>query len=318
MARDDLAILVADRRISRAGRLIDDEHNKICVCFCKDAKIAIGFTGIATFGAFSTADWIAATLAAPENAGASISEVVEALRSQLGPKMQSLGVEDHRLTILCVGYVYWTAHPEPRIYEISNIGAGGMACAEALLRVVAPPHPSEAFVALAGATNAVPAHTLERLKEILQNEKLQPQEILRFAIRHLQNAAKSSAALNSIGEQCNSAVLRREIDTFVTSTYHSARKTNRAYAANMVVAGRSEFLGVEMGGPDTLAGPDIRPKDLCWCNSGIEFRKCHLKKFGSVYASVPLFKTPLPMCMQVTRDEAGPSGRVFCVVSSFV
>lgn len=318
MARKDVAILLADRRVSRAGQMLADEYNKVCVFFCKDAKVAIAFTGVATFGAFYTADWISETLANAATEHSSISDVIEALRAKLGPQMQSLGVEDSRLTLLCVGYVYWDESPQACLYEISNVGQGDVACPDATLRVLSPNANTQSSVELAGAIGAVPDPTLRRLEGLLANEQLQPQDILRFAVQHLQNASRSSAALNSIGEQCNSAVLYRAVDTVVTSTYHSAHKTNRAYAANVVIAGQAAFTGMQMRGPETLAGPVIRPKDACWCNSGLAFGKCHLKKFGATYAKVSPFKSPLPLFARVVREESWPSGRAFCVSSSFV
>ncbi len=265
MARKDVAILLADRRVSRAGKMLADEYNKVCVFFCMDAKVAIAFTGVATFGAFNTADWISETLASAAIEHSSISDVIEALRAKLGPQMQSLGVEDSRLTLLCVGYVYWDESPQACLYEISNVGQGGVACPHATLRVLSPNANTQFSVELAGAIGAVPDPTLRRLEGLLANEQLQPQDILRFAVQHLQNASRSSAALNSIGEQCNSAVLYRAVDTVVTSTYHSAHKTNRAYAANVVIAGQAAFTGMQMRGPETLAGPVIRPKDASPC-----------------------------------------------------
>jgi hypothetical protein len=318
MVRKDVAILLADRRLSRDGQMLDDEYNKVCVFFCKDAKVAIAFTGLATIGSFSTADWIATTLSNAATEHTSISDVIEALRAKLGPQMQSLNVEDSRLTLLCVGYLYWGEHPESCLYEISNVGQNGAANPDATLRVLSPNSDTQSVVELAGAIKVVPAVTLERLKKLLANPHLKPQDVLRFSVRHLQSASRSSAALNSIGEQCNSAILSREIDTVVTSTYHSMYKTNRAYAANVVIAGASSFTGMQIVSPQVLAGPEIREKDVCWCGSGLRFGKCHLKKFGATYAYVPSFKSPLPLFTRVVRQDAWPSGSVFCVSSSFI
>jgi SEC-C motif len=317
MIRKDVAILLADRRLSRAGQILDDEYNKICVFFCKDGKIAIAFTGVATVGTFSTANWIAETLADATTENTTISDAIETLRARLGPKMQSLGIADSRLTLLCVGYRYWSEHPEPCLYEISNVGQNGAVNSDAMLCVLSPGPGTQSVVELAGAVNAVPTVTLKRLKCLFANAHLKPQDILRFSVQHLQNASRSSATLNSIGEQCNSAILSRAIDTVVTSTYHSAYRTSRAYAANVVIAG-SSFTGIQMVSSQVLAGPEIREKDACWCGSGVRFGKCHMKKFGATYAQVSSFKSPLPLSTRMVRQEAWPSGRVFCVSSSFV
>ncbi len=317
MLRHDFSVLLADRRISRAGKVLDEEYNKICVLFCRHAKLAVAFTGVATVGHFNTADWIASTMSASATEDASISQVLEVLRSSLGPKMLSLGIPDARLTLLFVGYTYWNDVPEPRIYVISNDAGHGAMAMEATLRVVAPAQAHLPLVELAGAAHVVPANTVERLAALLRLD-LSPQEVLRFSVAHLQNASRSAAALNSIGEQCNSAILWPIVDTIVTSTYHSARRTNRAYSANVVVAGGFMMIGAQMVSSTSLAGPTIRTKDPCWCGSGVAFGRCHLKKFGSTYSHFPAFKTPLSMIVLEQRESPWPSGRRFCVSSSFV
>lgn len=317
MIRDNDTILLADRRTSHQGRVITDEHNKVTVLFCNDAKMAIAFTGVATFGDFITSDWLASTLAASGTQETSILKIIEAVRVSLSTKMRTLGAAYNQLTLLCAGYVYWTDAPEARIYEITNVASDGSTLDDATVRVLSPDQNNAPTVELAGNVRTVPAATLDRLKALLQRP-LPAQDVLRFAVAHLRNAANSSSAFNSIGEQCNSVVLERPVDTQVTSTYHSAHNTYSAYTANVVVVGHGEFLDSLMTGPDVLAGPVIRAKDSCWCGSGVSFGRCHLKKFGSTYARMSPFKSPLPMYVRVWRDTPWPSGSAFLVCSSFV
>lgn len=51
------AILVSDRRYTVNGQVLDagdDERNKASVLFCQDARVAVGFTGLAKAGDFDT------------------------------------------------------------------------------------------------------------------------------------------------------------------------------------------------------------------------------------------------------------------------
>jgi len=133
----------------------------------------------------------------------------------------------------------------------------------------------------------------------------------------MQYAARDAGSLNLIGEQYNSAVINAAQDTKVTSTYHTARNANTAYLANVVIKGAVIALGVEIFSSSILAGPDIRKEAPCWCGSGVSFKSCHMKKFGSVYAHCKTFKEPLPVSLRHIVETQLPSGKEFCVVSSF-
>ena len=58
----DFAVLAADRRLTSNGKLVDDEANKATILACYDARMAIAFTGLATWGSFSTEKWLLESL----------------------------------------------------------------------------------------------------------------------------------------------------------------------------------------------------------------------------------------------------------------
>ena len=47
---DDYVLLVADRRLTNNGKLIEDESNKAGTAVFEDATLAFAFTGLATSG----------------------------------------------------------------------------------------------------------------------------------------------------------------------------------------------------------------------------------------------------------------------------
>lgn len=319
LANKDIAILVADRRISCDGKILNEEYNKLCVLFCNDAKLSIAFTGIATVGSFSTADWLEETLYDISTNFQEIAGILVELQSRLQAKIQTIQVADKRLTILFSGFVYWSAVPEPRIYVLSNFEQTGVIQDIFALRSISINANSPQLVELAGATSQIPEKTIHTLRSLLTKDLL-PNDIVRFSVNHLQIAARSSASLNAIGEQCNVAILLAPVDTVVTSTYHTAKLSTRSYGANVVVAltgGRSRFGGPQLFGPSTLAGPEIHKKSPCWCGSGKLFKHCHMKKFGAVETKLPMFNRPLPWTVSVSQEEPCPAGRKFCVSSAY-
>jgi len=314
IANKQSSILIADRRITRNGELIDDEHNKLCILFCNDAKLAVAFTGLATYGAFDTATWLAEMLFEIGQTQCEITSLLEELRVKANEKFSSIKTKDSRLTIIFSGFVYWSDSPEPIVYVLSNFEHDQSDLQDFTLRTISAE--KSVIVEFAGTTKAISAQTIEYLRSLAQ-KSIPSQSIPRCAVKKMQYVAKNSLSLNLIGEQYNSAVINAAPDTIVTSTYHTVKNANRAYLANVVIKGEVITLGWEILSSSILAGPDIRKKSPCWCGSGNSFKSCHMRKFGSVYAHCEAFKEPLPSCLRHIVETPLPSGKGFCVVSSF-
>ena len=58
LGNNDQMIQISDRRLSSNGKLIDDESNKCGVLFCKKARTAFGYTGLAQWKSFNTQKWL--------------------------------------------------------------------------------------------------------------------------------------------------------------------------------------------------------------------------------------------------------------------
>jgi hypothetical protein len=314
LANDADAIILADRRISSNGTLVDDEYNKVCVLFCDNARLALAFTGIATTSTFDMSQWLAETLANIVPIQIHIAAVLDELRRRLDQLIPTLNVADARLSILLSGFAYDGGERQAVCYELANFG---LAAGQTHFQLRFVPRQGAALVVQAGAFEAIPEVTINRLHALLA-QKLSPQTTLRLAVKHLRQSADNPRAFGSIGKQCNSAVVPAEIDKPVTSTYHSAVFTKRAYGANMVAPNGFISLGPQIFAASLVAGPEIRKRDPCWCGSGMKFKDCHFKKFGAVYVNLaPLFKRPMYFLTRITFDDARPSGRDFCVASGF-
>jgi hypothetical protein len=274
--------------------------------FCHDAKLAVAFTGLATFGTFDTATWLAETLFEIAETRVDIASLLEELRIRADATFSNLHVDDRRLSIIFSGFVYWAERPEPRVYVLSNFEHGQSDAQTFSLRTVSAK--DSVIVEIAGRSAAIPPGTLALLRSLMQRSIPTP-SIVRFAVKHLQRAAKDIRSLKLIGEHCNSAVIFSAPDTVVTSTYHSTKNMHCAYGANVVIAQTLISLGYEISGPNILAGPEIRKRDPCWCGSGDLFKHCHRKKFGSVYVHHSAFKRPLSaMVRSIPKLRARSAG----------
>ena len=314
MANDSIAVLVADRRLTQGQIVLNDEFNKVTILVCKDARLSAAFTGLATYNDFNTSEWIANTLHEICEQTLEIHSIIVALEARAGATFSALAAEDRRLTIVLCGFVYLGGAPEPRIYVVSNFENGlynpGVFTTRSLGTL------GQTLVETAGQCSPLPTSTVETLRGLL-GKALSPASLVRYTVRHLQNAAKHAKALNKIGERCTAAIVQSAIDTSITTTYHTPRNANRAYGPNIVIAQIRTILGWEMMADSILAGPEIRKQDLCWCGSGELFKHCHMRKYGGVYMRLPAWQRPLVPLFRVQREEAWPSGRVFKVQGGY-
>ena len=314
LAKPDVAVLIADRRISRNGSVLDDEYNKVTVLFCADARMAVAFTGVAVLPNFDASTWIAETLHSVASQASAVHEVLESFKHRLYETVRTLNTPDLRLTVVFCGFVYWGAVPEPRIYVVSNFESGSHEASAFSIRSVGAQ--GAKVVEVAGAAACISDKTRFRLLALLEKE-VPSASLVRFAVKHIQNSASDSRSHKTIGEQCNAVVVRSVVDTPITATYHTARNASRAYGPNVVIAGGLLSLGSEVMGPGILAGSDIRKREPCWCGSDLTFRHCHLQKYGAVYLRHPSWNRPLFYVVETRRKEYGPTGRVFCVQGGY-
>jgi hypothetical protein len=308
-------VLVADRRITADGQIVDDEFNKLLVLFCDDARVAIAFTGLATAGNFHMQDWLRNALVEIGNLHHSIDRILDELSQRvsvilLQPPISRLPSQLRQLAILVTGYRYEDSGPTNYLRLISNSDDPNLAFA------VGPNRLHARSVTVAGCLSALPAPDVALLEKI-SCSSAKAESLEQAAIRIVQKLSKKNGL---IGRQCNSAIIRVTVDTPIVSTYHAAEVTNRAYGADGVWAlstGRLMLTGIELVGGTALAGPPIRKNEPCWCNSGKKFKHCHLRILGSVYVHAKPFRRPLAWAGRLKLSEPLASGSFFCVSSGF-
>lgn len=309
MANDSIAVLVADRRVTQGLNVLDEEFNKVTILVCEDARLSVAFTGLAKYNGFNTSEWIVNTLHEICERTPDIHSILWELESRAGATFSAFAAEDRRLTIILCGFVYSTGTSEPRIYIVSNFEHGTHNPDIFTTRSVGAV--GQTLVETVGHISPLPSLTTERLHNLL--DVAPPAALVRYAVRHLQNAAKHAKALNRIGERCTAAIIHSVIDTAITTTYHTPRNANYAYGPNIIFAQSMKILGSEIMANSILAGPEIRKRDRCWCGSGEQFKHCHMRKYGGIYMRHPAWKRPLTTFFRVQRAEAWPTGRVFTV-----
>jgi hypothetical protein len=314
IADKDRAILLADRRISTNGAVVDDEFNKLCILFCDNARVAIAFTGLASTPEFNTSEWIADTFADLGTQTGNYHDLIYQFSQRASEKFSEFSGLDNRITFLISGFIYDENSSEAIAHKISNFEHTEYVTKE--FTVHSAEAVNESIVIFCGNTKNISTNLADTIKSLLQ-KNLSSSDLLRFAYNQLRSCSKLSGSQSVIGTQCNSAIIKSIVDTAITSTYHSSFKSHRAYGPNIVITNGMTSHGFEMFSPTIVAGPDIRKKDFCWCGSKSYFKDCHMKKFGSYYAKCGIFKKPLHAFMRTTYDTPRLSGRDFLVMSGY-
>ena len=314
LANEECALMLADRRVTCEGKLLDDEYNKVCVLFCDDARMAVAFTGLATYQTFDTSTWIAETLSEIGKTKGDIASLLHEFTIQAAACFSRLAWLSPQVTFLFCGHVYSDGGSESRIYVVSNGDDPTRPAPTFSMTAYATPGPK---VVLAGMTTAAPIAVSDALLRLLRSARIAPQSVLHFAVKRLRSVARDGRSAGTIGEQFNAAVIPSTVNTTVTSTYHSAKGSFSAFGANVVITNGIVFLGPELHAGAMLSGPDIRKSDTCWCGSGEQFKHCHLKKYGAVYMQMPNFKKPMYWMAHLEVESPRASGKMFTVASGF-
>jgi hypothetical protein len=122
------AILVSDRRLTGPDGSHDDESNKAFVLTTRDARMAIGFSGLAEAKTlrFRPRFWLAQALADVAAPSYTMVDMLPRLRDRADRDVSSLPVTDKRLSITNVGYLYRGGSARLAFFRLSNFESADM------------------------------------------------------------------------------------------------------------------------------------------------------------------------------------------------
>src|SRR5690349_8406465 len=118
----DNAILVSDRRLTTPDGSWDDESNKAFSLITRDARVAIGFSGLAGVPSkgFRTRFWLPKTLADMAATDHTLNGILAGLKARAERDISSVRVTTNRLSITGVGYHYAGTPPRLIAFRLSN------------------------------------------------------------------------------------------------------------------------------------------------------------------------------------------------------
>jgi SEC-C motif len=309
---NESVILIADRRISSQHLVHNDEFNKICIYACHDARVCIALTGLATNGTFSTIEWLTKFLSQLKPRTITLHASIDELRENLNLLFSLITTPKIPTTLVIAGFQYGEL-TTPFLATLSNednFGAVSNAFSIGIHNV------ENSRVLVEGAIKSFNEDVGRRLHGLLQ-EELTYRQLLRFCVKHIQNAARNEISGIVVGEQLSSVFIESTIDTNILASYHSADYSGEFFSPSFVVVGGIAIFESRVGAEQILSGPDVRKRDFCWCGSGLKFKLCHMKHYGAASIRTNMFKVPLAPFARCELSEAGPSGKYFSMSSGF-
>ncbi len=278
------AVLVSDRRVVCNGKPTNDEYNKAAVLVCRDARMVVGFTGIAQQGKFLTRQWLLETLAAAASPDYLIHSIIERFSARASEDIGKLRVNnpsDKRLSVVLTGYVYNESPPRCYSLLVSNFerfdeqDPPNLYPAEkftvSFLRDKRPIETEAYGVLLAGCGQAVKKADIQIIETLLKQKK-PAQAIVGKSVEAIRAAADSAAAKGFIGKQCTSIILPSEPNKQADVEYHTAVVSRKIFGPAVI-----EARGGDRGSY-IIAEPEYEVREqqnISRCKSVKKYKRCH-------------------------------------------
>jgi hypothetical protein len=298
MGNQQHVVLVSDRRLSSNGQPTNDESNKAGVFACRNARLAVAYTGLAVqetdFARTNNfIDWLPLALmkaAAPDYLMRPTIERFSERATQYFAGVQVRRRTDKKTTVVLAGYCYDETQPRQYSWRVTNFeDADGTESQEPFddFRFYCDhggrsTDQDAGFRALLGAHHKVRDDDIAPLDALIFKNK-PAHALVGKAVEIIRTAAQTN---QGIGKQCNSVVLPKDLDAQAVVAYHSASLSSQYYTPWHVEA-RGNETGVY-----TIAEPVIESRDAnnqplpisvpkvgrnepCPCRSGLKYKRCH-------------------------------------------
>ncbi len=286
-------VLVSDRRLTRDGVLVE-ESNKAATLICRDARVAVAFTGLAQQGDFRTNRWLLEALSSSAGPDFLVEPIIARFRERANCDLDSVRVKnpaDKRLSIAIAGYVYDEAVPRCYCWLISNFEKWGSPPRrepgdfEVSSYRAQHPGDQDCYALFIAGTDVVSDDAVASMRTLLKEQR-PAGALVGKAIEVLRATADSPKSEGRIGKQCTSIVLPSDPSKAAEVEYHAVTTTHMLHGVSHVEARGGEF-GVYViadpeieyrnasGAPGLLAIPKVGRNQPCPCRSGKKYKRCH-------------------------------------------
>jgi hypothetical protein len=281
-------IQISDRRLTANGILVDDEANKAISLTTPDARLTLGFTGLARAGTFDTRDWIMEAVNTAAIIDASAWGIITRFANiatqtfKDTSAIRRLTDTTRRLEIVFAGYSH-AVEPPLMVYACvtnahgdSSIGEFRIDWSEEQKNATGVP----AWLSTAGNDAALQDEDVSLVVAALK-KKISPKNLQAVLHSRMVKIADRPASRGLIGKQFDTIILERSGGP-VTTMYDSSIVKDEVHMASAIfVHGPSQVsmykdLLVRAGNPtQAMVVPRVHRNAPCPCGSRVRYRECH-------------------------------------------
>ncbi len=282
------AIQISDRRLTANGALVDDEANKAISLITPDARLTVGFTGLARAGTFDTRDWIMEAVNKAAIIDASAAGIITRF-TNIATKtfhetraIRQVDRSARRLDVVFAGYSHALAPPQIVYALVTNAHANGTTDDFDIhwYQERRPADGVSAWLSAAGNAAALRADDVAVIGAAMQKQ-ISPKDLQAVLHSRMVKIADRPASGGLIGKQFDTIILERDGGLTVTMYDSAVVKNELHIAASIVVFGPGKILMAKDGTIKTddpnaaMVVPRMRRNKPCSCGSGKRYRDCH-------------------------------------------
>jgi len=288
---------VSDRRIThttQSGRVVtvSDRAAKAILVHTQDARLVIGFTGLARAPGFATQDRILFHVRELGLQGVFQSlPIIHGLADRLTEDLARTRVSptERRLSVLVSGFRQVHDEKQLSVGLISNFQSLKDVAQEVNVHTAGPecrvytqipPDPLATGIFPVGMTRSVKSSDLRTLRQALQAPGARFEDVVGLAVRAVVNASRDTSSRRTIGDSVMmTAVFSDGRDP--TGMYYPAKPSSTVYFPDIVTASPDSNTRIRFGveALDSSAALAVPPpthrRAPCPCGSGKRFRSCH-------------------------------------------
>lgn len=282
-------IQISDRRLSANSKVITDSSNKALLFTCLDARMAVGFTGLAKIGSFGMQHWLVdafAEAAKPDHLFFKTMERLTEMLTELFRNHPLIKIQKpifKRLSIMASGYHQGADGLKAVSVLVSNfevIGDEPAATAADTFRLSFARQSSEVdacmIVSAVGNTDAFLDQDWTALSNLVRSNALQS-DVIEVAKTVVRRAAARKQAKGTIGKHLAAIVVPANLSEDSYAMALNDQVSDTLVMIDLVVS--TPDFGYSFRDPriatSTQAPPDIGRRDPCHCGSGARFKNCH-------------------------------------------
>ena len=283
--------LLSDRRLTVGDTISDDESNKATLLVTKDARVAVGYTGIAGLGKsastsgppapgeFRTSFWILEALrdsAPPEETAAPLANrFLERCNSDINAL--AVPLSQRGLLVGLAGYSYNGSTRSYFLRTISNLDEHSNVQSGFQIQETPDGEPfPPAFMLAYGTRAGLDPDGMIELGKLVQDLK-PPTGLINKAAELMREAARSARSRKRVGENLNALSIPSDPSQPAVATYLPDHASPSVYMPNLVDVPNGLLIGdAAMHLHDGVAAtPKVGRNQPCPCGSGKKYKFCH-------------------------------------------